>query len=148
MISWSHSHPPYFVLLRPATHSHSVGSSQTTNPCYLRTLATLCGFSAVYFWSFSRRSSTIAWSRAATRAGLVCSSCFRASGRPSTMRSYSLIGSQTEILYDMMITFLLYVVMLDEVNAFSCSGVCSVLSEEAQQSTFREESSRRAFMTC
>src|SRR5258705_5643431 len=33
---------------------------------YLRTLATLCGFSAVSFWSFSRRSSTIAWSRAAT----------------------------------------------------------------------------------
>jgi predicted 3-demethylubiquinone-9 3-methyltransferase (glyoxalase superfamily) len=41
-----------------------VEKAEAPDLVYLRTLATLCCFSAVFFWSLSRRSSTIAWSRA------------------------------------------------------------------------------------
>jgi len=41
---------------------------------YLRILATWPGIWAVSFWSFSRRSSTIAWSRAPTSPGFCFSS--------------------------------------------------------------------------
>jgi hypothetical protein len=55
------------ALLEPCIKRDTFGPASRCH--LLRTLATLCGFSAVSFWSFSRRSSTIAWSRAATNDG-------------------------------------------------------------------------------